>query len=90
MDVEPEAPRDEALHAARLLHGSPRGYVLIQGSGIQIPKVPPFEPLYGHHDYSGGEEETAQELPVHAPEIPAIPPYRTEGHEHHHLQCIGG
>jgi len=38
VDVEPEAPRDPALHAARLFFGSRRGDGTFQGSGVSIPE----------------------------------------------------
>ena len=36
--MEPEAPRDPALHAARLFYGSRRGDGTFQGSGVSIPE----------------------------------------------------
>ncbi len=51
--MEPEAPRDVALHAARLYHGSCRGDGTVQRSGIPISEVPPFGSSCGCCEYLG-------------------------------------
>ena len=79
VDMEPEAPRDPTLHAARLLYGLRGGDGTFQSLGVSIPEVPPLRPSCNCREYSSGKDGTAEKVSARTPEIPAVPSTGTEG-----------